>query len=157
MPNPFENVDTALQVRRTFSVSCEKAFEAWTTAAVLEKWFDPGGNPMTAVELDLRVGGKFRLIARGADGNPIHMVGEYQEISPPQKLVFTWTFENAADGSLAFPYSTVTLDFLDTPNGTEIVLTHEALPSKDARDGHLEGWIIAFDQFEIFAGGEHTG
>jgi uncharacterized protein YndB with AHSA1/START domain len=60
MVNPFENVDNALQIRRTFRVSREKAFAAWTRADVLMKWFDPGGNPMTAVEVDLRVGGRYR-------------------------------------------------------------------------------------------------
>jgi uncharacterized protein YndB with AHSA1/START domain len=155
MLNPFENVDTALQVRRTFSVSRQKAFAAWTTADILMEWFDPGGNPMTGVEVDLRVGGRFRLTAADPDGNPIHMVGEYQEISPPSKLVFTWSFETA-DGSIAFPYSTVRLDFLEAPDGTEIVLTHTGLPSKDSRDGHRAGWMIGFNQFETYTGGENS-
>jgi uncharacterized protein YndB with AHSA1/START domain len=84
------------------------------------------------------------------------MVGEYVDISPPEKLVFTWTFETSAEGSIAFPYSTITLDFLEASDGTEIVLTHSGLPSKDARDGHREGWILGFNQFDMYTGGENS-
>lgn len=154
MVNPFEHLDTALQIRRTFQVSREKAFEAWTKADVLRKWFSPGGLVLTSVEVDLRVGGRYRFIGPDGDGNLVNMVGVYLEIRPPEKLVFTWSFEISDDGAIAFPYSTVTLDFVAVENGTEIILTHTDLPNQNVRDNHRPGWLLCFDKFEDFVGGE---
>ncbi|NOH13309.1 MAG: SRPBCC domain-containing protein [Chloroflexi bacterium] len=125
-----------LQVRRTFRAPREKVFRAWTDPAMLHKWWRASPEWSSPVaEVDLRVGGQYRLGMQAPDADePYVVVGEYKEIIPAEKLVYTWGWEHG--GAL----TQVTVEFLDHADGTEIVLTHENFASEAMRDEHAEGW-----------------
>jgi uncharacterized protein YndB with AHSA1/START domain len=93
------------------------------------------------VELDLRVGGKYRIHMRAPDGAEHHAVGVYREIDPPNKLVFTWSWEGGDMND-----TLVTVEFLDRGATTELVLTHELFPNDEARKQHAAGWNAALDK-----------
>jgi uncharacterized protein YndB with AHSA1/START domain len=129
--------ETRLQIKRTFSAPREKVFHAWTQPEALKKWCAPSEEfSIPTAEVDLRVGGKYRIAMKAPDGSLYVAVGTYREISPSHKLVFTWSWE---DGRM--PETLVTLEFHDRSGATELVLTHELFPGSEERNRHEQGWM----------------
>jgi len=130
--------ETTLQLKRQFAAPRARVFRAWTTAEELACWFAPSADYTTVVpELDLRVGGAYRVEMHHKGGNVHTVMGAYREIRPPEKVVFTWRWE--ADP--AAHESLVTVEFRDLGASTEVTITHEQLPSGEQRDKHNQGWI----------------
>jgi len=137
MATSYPTTETSLQVRRTFSAPPEKVFRAWTEPEALKKWCAPSEEYSTpSAEVDLKVGGKYRIVMQAPNGNQHIAAGTYRKISPPRKLVFTWFWE---DGDM--PETLVTLEFHDRGGATELVLTHEMFPNLEQRNHHEQGWI----------------
>jgi uncharacterized protein YndB with AHSA1/START domain len=129
--------ETTLKVNRVFQAPRERVFRAWTDARELARWFAPSTEYTTKVsELDLKVGGKYKVEMHHKGGNVHTVSGTYREITPPEKIVFTWNWEDSP-GAIE---SLVTLEFLDLGPSTEILLTHEHLPSGEERQKHEQGW-----------------
>lgn len=141
MENAKMNEEITLELRRTYPVPRERVFRAWTEPEQLKKWFGPKNVTCTEAELDLRVGGRYRFTLEEPEGKHI-AVGEYVEISAPERLVFTWKWEHSPAES---PETLVTVEFLPKGDGTEMVLTHERFPAADVRDLHNEGWTSSFE------------
>ncbi len=141
-----------LILTRIFHAPIEEVFEAWTNAEVLADWFGPVGFRVTTAEIDLRLGGKYLIVLQPPEGEAIKHFGEYVEITPPTKLVFTWVLQNqTCRGSVNQCAETlVTLDFKRLDQSTEIQLSHEHLPNKEAYDGHQFGWTSSFECLDIF-------
>jgi len=74
---------TALTLRRTFQASRERVFRAWTTPEEIKQWKCPGDRTTPLVEVDLRVGGAYRVHMRKPDGTETRLVGVYREVDPP--------------------------------------------------------------------------
>lgn len=133
---------TALTLRRTFQASRERVFRAWTTPEEIKQWKGPGDRSTPLVEVDLRVGGAYRVHMRSPDGTEARLVGVYREIDPPKKLVYTWTWETSPD----MGETLVTVEFLERGRATEVVLKHELFPADEARDLHAHGWNGSLDK-----------
>ena len=146
------SAQTILTLRRVFNAPIERVFEAWTKAGVLVNWFGPVGFTVTASDIDLRRGGAYLIALRSPEGMAIKHFGKYVEVTPPERLVFTWLLENqACNGCVNQCAETlVSIDFKRVDESTEIRLTHEHLPNKEAYDGHEFGWSSTFDSFEDF-------
>ena len=127
-----------VQVKRTFSTSRERLFAAWTDPAQLAKWWGPPGSQVSSVEVDLRVGGSYRIGLSHADGKVFFIGGVYEAIQPPSKLAFTWRWERP---DMDIGESRVTLEFQERGAATEIILVHAQLPNAAARSAHEEGWL----------------
>ena len=107
----------------------------------MKLWFRPGkefSHPL--VEVDLQVGGKYRVAFEGPDGKVDIVGGEFLEITPPHKLVYSWMWEEPNEHA-GIP-STVTVEFHRRDDGTELVLTHE-LADADMKRRHRDGWTGA--------------
>jgi len=112
----------------------EEIFDAWTDAASLAVWMAPGAVERSIVEVDARVGGRFRILMKGPDCDHEH-TGRYLVLERPRRLVFTWT-SAATDGR------TTTVSVELAPHGTdetELTLVHEGLPDERTED-HRSGW-----------------
>jgi uncharacterized protein YndB with AHSA1/START domain len=145
---------TVLQVRRTFDAPRDRVFEAWTDPELLRQWLTGVGTSPGA-DVDARVGGEFRitmesaasrLLGRlpGPASDVVQMVGRYLEISPPERLVFTMGWEDFPTVHMDSEASTVTVEFHEKGEGTEMVLTHERQPSRRIRSFHRFGWKTSF-------------
>jgi len=153
MDNLARSSDQAvLTISRVFSAPVARVFEAWTKAEVLANWFGPAGFVVTTAKIDLRVGGKYLLVLQPPDGESIKHFGEYLEITPPQKLVFTWVLEHQACGGSKnqCAETLVSIDFKQLNQSTKIRLTHERLPNKEAYQGHEFGWNSTFDSLSEY-------
>lgn len=127
--------ESTLIMRRTFAAERMQVFRAWTDPAWLREWFCPADFQVALAEVDLRVGGSYRLGMRDPDGE-VHVAhGVYRQIDPPEKLVFTWQWEHGEMGE-----TEIVLDFIEQGAQTELVLTHQRFPSADWRDKHRGGW-----------------
>ncbi len=132
----------ALRAERTFDAPREAVFAAWTNPAVLRRWWasEPGWRSPSA-EVDLRVGGRYRLSMGEPDGGPVHTVtGEYTEVRPPERLAYTWAWEGdppEMDGSAG---TLVTVEFAEDDGRTTVTVVHTGFATDRARDLHEGGW-----------------
>jgi len=133
----------ALQVRRIIRAPRQRVFDAWTKASEVKAWHAPGPLTCTLAEIDLRPGGQFRIHMREPGGNEHRVSGIYREVVPPRKLVYSWGW----DGDHAVKDSTVTIEFHELGDATEVVLTH-AIADDEQRDRHEKGWTSIMDKFQ---------
>lgn len=143
-----EDPGEVLVVRRVLPVERERVFAAWLDPVSLATWMRPGGATGAIVEVDPRVGGRFRILMEQAEGCGHEHQGEYLAIEPPSLLSFTWI---SAATDLRPTVVTVELHARDA--GTELVLTHRRLPPERV-DGHRRGWtdIVLLLERELAAG-----
>jgi uncharacterized protein YndB with AHSA1/START domain len=136
--------ERSLRVQRSYDATPEEVFDAWTTPEVLRRWWavHPDGSTPVA-EVDLRVGGRYRLSMEGPGGERHTVGGEYSEVDRPRRLVYSWQWE--LDSGEQGHISTVTVQFRADGNRTTVVLEHEGLPDSDSRDRHAHGWAACMD------------
>ena len=133
-----------LEVRRTIRAPRQRVYDAWTKAEELKTWHAPGPLTVSLAEMDVRPGGKYRIHMLAPDGKEHRVSGVYREVDPPKKVVYSWGW----DGDHPVKDSTVTIEFLDRGDATEVVLTHSGITHDGERKGHTEGWTSILDKLE---------
>jgi uncharacterized protein YndB with AHSA1/START domain len=137
-----------LVVTRTVNGPARLVFEAWTKPELFKRWWIPKsfGLTLLSCEVDVRVGGQYRLVMRPGDSEPMAFFGHYTEVTPPSRLV--WTNEEAGgDGP-------VTTLILEERGGQTLVVLHDLYPSKEALDaamasGEKNGMGETFEQLDV--------
>ncbi|MCI0372191.1 MAG: SRPBCC domain-containing protein [candidate division NC10 bacterium] len=143
MVGPKPSREATLHLTRTFAAPREKVFRVWTDPEELKKWWGPEGYATPTAEVDLRVGGKYRLgMMKLPKGEIFYLSGTYREVRPPERLVYTWVWE----GSQELGETLVTVEFRAQGRGTEIHITHELFPTAKAREDHEKGWSSCLDR-----------
>lgn len=137
---------TTLHLTRTLPFPRERVFRAWTEIGELSKWWGPEGFTLPEAEVDLRVGGRYRLGMKPPEGEVVYLTGTYLEIEPPEKLVYTWQWESGPSEE-----TLVTVEFRARGDHTDVVIRHERFPDLEARDRHAEGWGACLDRLERLA------
>ena len=136
-----------LNLVRSYPVAPEKVWRAWTDAQAVKKWWGPGpGEPVAVAELDVRVGGRFRIVFGGPKGTDHEVQGTYLEVLPNRKLVFTWSWPRTTPER----ESQVTIVFKAVDGGTELDFLHEQLFDEKVRDDHKRGWSGVLDKLAEF-------
>lgn len=138
-----------LTLTRRLKAEPAKVFAAWTDPARLVRWFGPANAPQDAVraDMDVRVGGSYRISFDGADGEAHQIGGVYREIAPPKRLVFSWAWHTTPERE-----SLVTVTLKPDGAGTLLTLHHQQFADEAARDGHRAGWTGTLDKLErLFA------
>ena len=137
----------SLTLERHYPVAPEKVWRAWTDPEAVRRWWGPmPGEPVSAAELDVRVGGRFRIVFGGAKGTDHECAGVYREVEPNRKLVFTWHWPNSTPERV----SVVTITFKAVDDGTRLVFRHDQFFDEAARDGHKRGWTGALDKLAAY-------
>jgi uncharacterized protein YndB with AHSA1/START domain len=145
MATTQQQQETKLEMRHVCAAPRERVFRAWTEAKNLGTWFHPTPDHSTVVsQLDLRVGGKWRVEMHHKNGGVHKLKGVFMTIRPVEKLAFTWSWEPDGVETL------VTLEFRDLGNSTEIYLVHENLPNMAEREKHNHGWMGCLQQLDQF-------
>ncbi len=133
--------DRELVINRVFDAPRELVWKAWTED--MAKWSAPRGFTMPVSEGDVRPGGKWRAMMKSPDGKELWLGGEYHEVVPPERLVFThaWDNEKGQPGD----ESLVTVVLADIGGKTEMTFKQAGFASVESRDGHMDGWTQCFD------------
>jgi uncharacterized protein YndB with AHSA1/START domain/predicted enzyme related to lactoylglutathione lyase len=127
--------ETTLLLRRRLPAPREAVFSAWTEPRQLRQWSCPVGFQVVEAQVDLRPGGAYRIGMRSPEGNVFTTRGVYREVRPPERLSYTWQWEDPAAVE-----TLVTVEFHDYGQETELVLRHERFANAAGRDSHLSGW-----------------
>jgi uncharacterized protein YndB with AHSA1/START domain len=136
----------SLEIKRLIKAPRDRVYAAWTDPAQLKQWFGPESVQTHELMADARAGGKFRWDLSNPEGEKMTCRGEYRELQPGKKIVFTWQWDD--DETWKNHTSVVTVELEDCAGGTELRLTHEQLPNEASRDGHTRGWNSALDKLE---------
>jgi uncharacterized protein YndB with AHSA1/START domain len=132
-----------LVVTRTFNGPARIVFDAWTKPELFKRWWAPKsmGMSLLSCEMDVRVGGKYRL---EFEPDAMAFFGTYLEVTPPSRLV--WTNEEGGEGG---PVTTVTFE---EKSGKTLLVMHELYPSKEALDaagtGAADAMVETFAQLD---------
>jgi uncharacterized protein YndB with AHSA1/START domain len=135
----------AVEIKRVYAAPRDKIFAAWTDPKKLSAWFKPSEQMSVEIQADVQVGGRYRFRITSPDGVQHISYGEYREIVPPKRLVFTWAWESGLVTD-----SLVTVSLRAVEGGTELTLRHERLATEDLRERHGKGWSGCLEQLEKF-------
>jgi uncharacterized protein YndB with AHSA1/START domain len=134
-----------LVVRKTIRATPERLFDAWTQPAQLRQWWGPQDVACTDAQIDLRVGGLYRIANRFPDGRIVWITGQFELIEPPDRLVYTWSVEPQT------VRERVTVRFERRGDGTDLVVVHERIADEPTRDVHEQGWRECLEGLAEFA------
>ena len=129
--------DAILKLEKLIKAPRDKVFDAWINPEVMPKWFGPEGVHVPEFSMDVREGGKWNAVMENGDGERYYVSGVYTEITPHDRLAFTWAW---SEDGVRGPESHVSLTFGDVDGGTVMTVEHTNLDSKESRTNHQEGW-----------------
>ena len=143
-----EGSGRVVRIERTFAASAEAVFDAWTSPEVMRRWFHCAPDWDTPeAEVDLRVGGKVRVVMRRPDGTEVEARGEYTLIHRPHRLVMTWTFHDEPSNQ-----QLIELSFSESSGSTTVLLVNSGISTDERRDSQDEGWHGCLDELERLLG-----
>ncbi len=148
-----------LIITRIFDAPRELVWRAWTEPERFMRWWGPKDFTSPRCEIDLRVDGRYLWCMRWPDGRDSYTTGEYREIVPLERLVYTDCFADEQGNAVPathyglgadFPFETqVTVTFEDHEGGTKMTLTHAGIPGAEMSEMTSAGWNQSFDKLAV--------
>jgi uncharacterized protein YndB with AHSA1/START domain len=132
-----------LQLRLVLNAPPERIFSMLTDPAELAKWWGPHGFATPETELDLRVGGGYRLSMQPPDGDLFHLAGEFLEIHRSSRLVYTFRWEEPTPDDRE---TVVTLALDALGDATEVSLSQGMFATEERLALHRSGWTDSFEK-----------
>lgn len=138
--------ERALTITRVFDAPRELVWTAWTDPAHAKHWWGPRHHPSTHVEIDARVGGRWRIRLTGVEtGRELWHGGTFREVAKPERLVFTFKWDEEGERG---EENLVSITFAEEGGKTRMTFRQSPFVSPEERDGHTEGWGSAFDRLD---------
>ena len=138
-----------LVYERTFDAPREKVWEAFTDPDLIPRWWGPHGSSTTVAEMDVRPGGTWRYVSSAPDREDVAFYGEYLEVSPPERIKWTFRFDVEGMGPQGGP-ETLTLE--DVGGKTKVTaISHMGTPEiieGALATGMVGGAIETYDRLE---------
>jgi len=144
-----ETENLVLEIRRLIKAPRQRVFDAFTIPEQIVKWIGPKDCDALSAEIDLRVGGDYRIRIDTDSHGEVEATGVFREIQRPFRLVYTWRW---TDPRLDIGETLITVEFVEKNGETELRFRHEGLPTVEDRDGHNEGWTRSFNKLERLFG-----
>ncbi|MEO6971554.1 MAG: SRPBCC domain-containing protein [Chthoniobacterales bacterium] len=144
-----------LVITRLFDAPRELAFRMFTEIEHIRQWGGPHDYPLVHAEGDLRPGGKWRSCLRARkSGEKMWQSGVYREIVPPERLVYTFAWEEENGNT---PNETlITITFANDNGKTRMTFRQAPFVSAESRDGHRKGWNSSFDRLDDYLKGKRA-
>ena len=137
-----EMLDT-LKIVRVLSVPRRRVWRAWTEPEELSRWWWPE-RFKTHYQVDLRQGARYRYrTANLPDLGVLSLTGTFLEVHPPERLVYTWQWENGDERP-----TRVSVDLREHDDRTEIHLMHQGFVDNQERENHVQGWTHCLDRLQ---------
>jgi uncharacterized protein YndB with AHSA1/START domain len=115
----------------------DRIFSALTDSAELARWWGPAGYTMAEIDLDLRVGGGYRFTMQPPGGDPFHLAGEFLEIEPPRRVVYTFHYEEPDPDDSE---TVVALSLEEVGDATHVSLSQGEFATEARLALHRSGW-----------------
>src|SRR5262245_17393259 len=145
----------SITLTRIFDAPRVLVWKAWTDPKMMAQWFGPRGFTIPVCELDVRAGGSLRIVMRGPDGNNYKMKGEFLEVVPPERLVFSNVATDNQDKHLLEGKTTVT--FTEKDGKTTLTVKSHAIGlvpiALQMLAGMEAGWTQSIDKLEELLNG----
>jgi glutathione S-transferase len=138
-----------LLLTRQFKAPPARVFAAFTEKSLIQSWYGPEGYTIPQCDIDVRVGGKYRIEMHSATGVSV-VTGEFREIRAPERLVYSWAW---LQGPGKGPETLVTLTFKEKDGGTELTLEHTGFATEEACARHRSGWESSMASLENMLAG----
>jgi uncharacterized protein YndB with AHSA1/START domain len=139
-------IDRVLTITRVFDAPRDLVWQTWTDPKHLMSWWGPRTHPAENVEADIRVGGRWRHCLRAVeDGSELRHGGVFREVVSPERLVFTFAWEEEGERGIE---NVVTVTFAEQGDRTMMTMQQTPFQSFKERDGHQGGWGSAFDRLD---------
>ena len=123
-------------------------FRAWTDPEELQAWWGPGAFTTPSASVDLRPGGRYELVMQPPGGDTrFVLAGEYREVRPPERLVYTWRWEVGVPDPRE---SLVTVEFRDLGARTEVVLVHDNFVGPGPLEPYVTGWESGLEKLAAY-------
>jgi uncharacterized protein YndB with AHSA1/START domain len=132
----------ALTIRRTFAAPRTRVFAAWTNVEIFRQWFPPEGR-LTSVTWKPREGASYRVAMLVESGEEWAVHGVFSEVRAPERLAFTFRWEE--DDPALERETSVTVELLDRGSETEMIFTQTGLANEASAANHEKGWNMSFD------------
>jgi uncharacterized protein YndB with AHSA1/START domain len=135
--------DEQILITREFDAPKHLVYRAWTTPELVKRWWHANRGEVTVVEIDLRVGGKWRYVMVADDGFEVGFHGEYREVVADERIVTTEIYEGLPAGVAEEDAATVnTATFIEMDGRTTVTLLIQAT-SKVSRDAIIDSGMEA--------------
>jgi uncharacterized protein YndB with AHSA1/START domain len=134
-------------ITREFDAPAHLVYRAWTTPELVKRWFGGNHGEVTSAEIDLRVGGQWRYVMSGGEGQDVAFHGAYRELVKNQRIVSTEVYEGAPD---AESVNTLTLTEHHGRTTMTVLIQHQSAANRDAviEAGMESGMNAALDALE---------
>lgn len=139
--------DRILVITRLFDAPRSLVFKVWTRPEHLARWLGPKDFTAPSVTLDVRPGGAWRSCIRSPEGTEYWMRGVYREIVAPERLVFTFAWEEEGDRGLE---TLVTVTFEEVGDKTRLIFRQAPFTTVEERDSHQGGWSECLDRLGAY-------
>jgi uncharacterized protein YndB with AHSA1/START domain len=137
----------SLHMERVLRAPRERVFRAFTAPDELARWWGPKGFTAKSVEIDLRVGGGYRIAMQPPEGEVFHLSGEFVGVDPPTKLAYTFRWEEPDPDDQE---TIVTLSFAELGESTKLVFTQSPFATEARRALHEQGWTDSLERLQDF-------
>jgi uncharacterized protein YndB with AHSA1/START domain len=134
-----------LQLKRVLPAPSSVVFDAFSAADQLATWWGPAGFKIPSLEFDPRVGAGYRIEMQPPEGDAFYLSGEFREVDPPNRLAFTFVWENPDPDDVE---NLVELSFRDLGESMEVSLTQGPFKTEPRWELHRDGWTDSFDKLE---------
>jgi uncharacterized protein YndB with AHSA1/START domain len=139
-----ERPGRVVRIERNFDAPAEAVFDAWTSPDVMRRWFHVEADWVTPeAEVDVRPGGRFRVLMRRPDGTEHVIEGAFTEVDRPHRLALSCTFSDDPTNE-----QRIELSFSESDGSTTVLLVNSGIAKDERRDAQDYGWQGCFDQLE---------
>ena len=139
-----ESAERVLVISRIFDAPRQLVFKAWTEPEHLVHWWGPKGFTLPICTMDFRLGGAYRFCMRSPEGTDHWLQGVYREIMEPERLVFTYAWEDA-EGKPGHE-TLVTVTFAEHDGKTKLTMHQAVFESIAVCNEHQSGWTASLDR-----------
>jgi len=137
--------ELTLHLERVLPAPRSLVFRAHTDPAELAKWWGPKGFTAPSVELDLRVGGSYRIAMQPPGGALFYLSGEFREADPPSRLAYTFRWEEPDPDDRE---TVVTISLRDLGESTKLIVDQGIFATERRLSLHTQGWTEALDRLQ---------
>ena len=137
--------DLALEIERVLPARPAPVFAAFTDPDQLVKWWGPEGFVIPSLDFPARAGESYRIEMQPPDGGAFYLAGEFREVTPPQRLTFTFAWEEPDPDDVE---NLVALSFGNLGESTEVSLEQAPFRTEARRELHRDGWTDSLDKLD---------